>query len=353
MTDTKEIVRQWTLLRILSARRHGASYDELVQETGVVRRTIYRDLTMLAGIGFPIKEYVGERRIKRWRIDDELGLTQLNFTLEEAAALYLGRQFLEPLAGTLFHAGARSAFQKIRATLGDAALRHLEKLAAGFYHAQQGWTDYADKAQLIDEITLAIEERKLSVITYQSLRTTEPVTLYDVYPYALVFHRTALYLIAYAKDHDQIRTFKVDRIKSITLHDLKFPAPKDFSPQQFLENSFGIFQGDGPAEQVKVLFRGPASRILEEKQFHPSQRLIPQRDNSIIAEYQLSSFEELSSWILSFGPTAEVLEPQHLRAKIIDLLHQTTSRYTNHDSINSPTSDGKTSTRKRRPATAK
>jgi hypothetical protein len=42
----------------------------------------------------------------------------------------LGRQFLEPLAGTLFFSGAQSAFQKIRAHFGDAALRHLEKLAA-------------------------------------------------------------------------------------------------------------------------------------------------------------------------------------------------------------------------------
>ena len=60
-------------------------------------------------------------------------LKALEFTVEEAAALYLGRQFLEPLAGTYFFDGAQRAFQKIRATLGDAALRHLEKLAAAFY----------------------------------------------------------------------------------------------------------------------------------------------------------------------------------------------------------------------------
>ena len=327
MADSEALVRQWTLLRILSVRRLGATYQELEQETGVVRRTIQRDLVFLASLGFPLTESLGDYGRKRWRINDEVGLTQLQFTLEEAAALYLGRQFLEPLAGTLFHTGARSAFQKIRATLGDPALRHLEKLASNFYHARQGWTDYSSKAKLIDELAIAIEDRKLSVITYQSLRSTEPVTLYDVHPYALVFHRAALYLIAYSKDHDQVRTFKVDRITAVEVHGLQFTAPKDFDPRQYLEHSFGIFNGQGQPATVRVSFRAKVVRILEEKQFHASQQLIPQRDGSVIAEFQLSTFEEFTSWVLGFGPEAEVLEPPHVRERIVEMLRATNERY--------------------------
>jgi len=332
MADTPAILRHWTLLKILSVRRLGASYQELEAETGAVRRTIQRDMVFLSGLGFPLTEILGENGLKRWKIEEGIGLTQLRFTLEEAAALYLGRQFLEPLAGTLFHSGARSAFYKIQSTLGEAALRHLEKLASSFYHARQGWTDYTLKARLIDDLAIAIEERKLSVITYQSLRATEPVTLYDVFPYALVFHRDALYLIAYSKDHDQIRTFKVDRISSIDIHELRFPAPKDFNPQQFLEHSFGIFQSDGQPTTVRVSFRGKVTRILEEKRFHPSQKLTPQNDGSVIAEFQLSTFEEFISWILSFGPAAEVLEPADLRSRIIEQLNETAGRYNQSES---------------------
>lgn len=327
MAESETLVRQWTLLRILSARRLGATYQELQQETGVVRRTIQRDLTFLASLGFPLQETVGDYGKKRWKIDDDIGLTQLRFTLEEAAALYLGRQFLEPLAGTLFHTGARSAFQKIRATLGDAALCHLEKLASSFYHARQGWADYSPKAKLIDDLAIAIEERRLSVITYQSLRSTEPVTLYDVHPYALVFHRSALYLIAYSQDHDEIRTFKVDRISSAEIHGLQFHAPEDFNPQQYLEHSFGIFNGQGEPVTVRVSFRAKVGRILEERKFHKSQKLISQRDGSVVAEFQLSTFDEFTSWVLSFGPEAEVLEPPDVRERIVEMLRETCKRY--------------------------
>ena len=336
MTETKDIVRQWTLLRILSARRLGATYQDLQSETGVARRTIQRDLSLLTQVGFPLVESLGEHRVKRWRIDQETGLTQLSFTLEEAAALYLGRQFLEPLVGTLFHVGARSAFQKIRATLGEAALRHLEKLAAGFYCAQQGWTDYSSKATLIDELAIAIEERRLTVITYQSLRTTEPVTLYDVYPYALIFHRSALYLIAWSKDHDQIRTFKTDRISAIEVHGLQFPAPRDFSPQRHLEHSFGIFEGKGEPICVRVAFRPKVVRILEERRFHHSQKLTLQPDGSVIAEYRISTFEEFLSWIMGFGPEAEILEPISLRKQVAEMLQAAMARY-GHSQADRPT----------------
>jgi proteasome accessory factor B len=283
---------------------------------------------MLAQVGFPLVETLGEHRVKRWKIDRETGLTQLSFTLDEATALYLGRQFLEPLAGTLFHTGARGAFQKIRATLGDAALRHLEKLAAGFYCAQQGWTDYSSKAELIDQLAIAIEERRLTVITYQSLRTTEPVTLYDVYPYALVFHRSALYLIAWSLDHDQIRTFKTDRLSAVEVHGLQFPAPKDFSPERHLEHSFGIFEGKGEPTCVRVAFRAKVVRILEERRFHHSQKLTPHPDGSVIAEFSISTFEEFLSWVMSFGAEAEVLEPISLRKQLAEMLQAVSARYT-------------------------
>lgn len=339
MAETEPLIRQWTLLRILSARRNGVSYLDLVREAGAVRRTIQRDLALLTRLGFPLQEFTGEHRQKFWRIDGDAGLAQLQFTLEEAAALYLGRQFLEPLAGTLFHSGAQSAYTKIRATLGHAAIRHLEKLAAGFYCTRQAWVDYGDKGKLIDDLSLAVEERRLTVITYQSLRTTEPVTLYDVFPYALVHHRNALYVIAYSRDHDQIRTFKVDRISSVDTHELKFPPPDGFDVQAFLESSFGIFEGQGDPVLVRVSFRASVSRILSEKRFHSSQTLIPQLDGSVIAEFRLSTFEEFLSWILSFGPEAEVLSPESLRETIQGKLADSLNRYQQKSTQTKPHSE--------------
>ncbi|MBX3452701.1 MAG: WYL domain-containing protein [Planctomycetaceae bacterium] len=327
MSDSIQLLRQWTLLRLLAARRQGLPLKDLANELGVSQKTILRDLNLLRRLAFPVEETVGERGRKTWRLVSDEGLPNLRFTLEEAAALYLGRQYLEGLAGTMFWSGAQSAFQKIRAAFGEPALRHLQKLATGFYLTTHALVDYEERGSLIDDLMIAIEDRKLTVITYQSLRSTEPVTHYDIHPYALVHHRGALYVIAWSNDHHEIRTFKVDRITSATLHDLQFERPKDFTAADHLAHSFGIFAGDGPSRRVLVRFSGQVTRILEEKRFHPSQRITRDRDGSLLAEYQLSSFEEFTSWLLSFGPLAEVLEPVELRQALVEALSQSLDMY--------------------------
>jgi proteasome accessory factor B len=328
MADTLPLLRQWSVLKTLSARRHGATLRELAEEANVTQKTISRDLALLRHVGFPIREIVGPHGRKQWTLAQDGGTIPLGFTLEEAAALYLGRQFLEGLAGTLFWSGARSAFCKIQASLGDSAARYLSKLASSLYLTTHALADYTSRAELIDQLMVAIEDRKLTVITYQSLRSTEPVTLYDVHPYALVHHRGALYVIGWSKDHNQIRTFKVDRISAVDVQTgLQFARPDDFDPARYLEHSFGIFTGDGPPQTVRVRFAAPVVRILQEKRFHPSQQLSTQPDGSVIAKYDLSAFEEFTSWVLSFGPHAEVLEPREVRERVRQAVACTLEKY--------------------------
>ena len=98
MADSVQLLRQWTVLRTLAARRHGATLRELADESGVSEKTITRDLNLLRRLAFPISERVSDHGRKHWVMTDAGGLPSLSFTLEEAAALYLGRQCLERLA---------------------------------------------------------------------------------------------------------------------------------------------------------------------------------------------------------------------------------------------------------------
>ena len=334
MPDQPAMMRQWILLRSLAARRHGATLRDLAADAAVSQKTILRDLELLRRLGFPLVFETAQHGQKRWKLDGQAGLAQLSFTLEEAAALYLGRQFLEPLAGTDFFRGAQSAFAKIRATLGEAPLRHLEKLAAAFYHKSHGLSDYSLKGLLIDDLVRAIEDRRLTIITYQSLRATEPVTIYDVQPLAIVWHKQALYLIAHSRDHNAIRTFKVDRISAAEIQELQFARLPDFDPHDLLAGSFGVFEGSGPPHKVRIRFSRQVARIVAERTHHPSQRLMPQPEGSLLAEFELSSFEELTSWLLSWGQHAEVLEPPKLREQVAKTLTAALTAYKPHPKKN-------------------
>ena len=194
MGEASPLVRQWILLRTLCARHHGATVKELSAEMGVSEKTIRRDLETFQTAGFPLIETVEQFGRKKWRIDPSKNQPGMCFAYDEAIALYLGRRFLEPLAGTVFWEAAQRAFRKIRASLGKEALKYVDQFATVFHQTMVGVSDYSQKADLIDDLMVAIEDRRAVFITYQSLRATEPVT-YDIYPFGLTYHRGSLYLV--------------------------------------------------------------------------------------------------------------------------------------------------------------
>ena len=146
MSEQSSLLRQWVFLRTLSARHTGASVKELAEELAVCEKTVRRDLDTFQQAGFPVEETVGQHGLKRWRLDPAKTQPGLSFAFDEAVALYLGRRFLDPLAGTVFWDAAQRAFRKVRAMLSAQALKYLDRFAAVFHHTLVGASDYSKKA---------------------------------------------------------------------------------------------------------------------------------------------------------------------------------------------------------------
>lgn len=316
MRDDSPLLRQWTLLKTLSSRPGGATVRELVQELGVSEKTVRRDLETFQWVGFPLQEHVGPHGRKAWGLQPAADPPGLSFTFDEAIALYLGRRLLEPLAGTVFWDASQRAFKKIRATLGAKALRYVEQFGQVFYQTMVGASDYSKKAQLIDQLVQGIEDRRSVFLTYRSLKATEPVS-YPIYPYGLIYHRGALYVVGWSPDHEEVRHWKVNRIEQAELMQIPFQRPDDFDLREHLAKSFGVYQGGGRGEvHVKVRFAPAVARYVSESRWHESQKLTPEHDGGLIAEFDLDGTEEIKRWLLSFGRHAEVLEPEGLRGEI-------------------------------------
>ena len=335
MSKDTALVRQWLLLKTLSARHYGVTVQEMAEELGVNQKTIRRDLDTFKSVGFPVDETTVDHGQKKWSINSGAGQVGLNFNMDEALAFYMSRRFLEPLAGTLFWEAAQSALKKIRACLGKPALAYLEKMAGNLHHTSVGVSDYSQKADLIDDLMEGIEKRRATIINYQSLSATEPVE-YEVYPYGLTYHRGSLYLVAHSTDHNKLRHFKVDRVEAASVGPFVFEVPESFTLQDHLADSFGIFQGDGDVT-VKVRFLPRVAPYVLESKWHGSQKLEKQRDGSVLAEFNLSTTEEIKRWILSFGQQAVVLEPESLRQEMAQELEAMRRHYPPPDVGTQPT----------------
>ena len=123
MRDETALQRQWNILRALVSRRLGTTVRELAAEAGVTEKTIRRDLDLFRRVGFCLQEEVGEFGRKTFRMTGPAGQPPLNFNLDEAVALYLGRRLMEPLAGTPVWEAVKRPSASIQATFGSTADR--------------------------------------------------------------------------------------------------------------------------------------------------------------------------------------------------------------------------------------
>ena len=343
MPDETSMLRQWKLIRMLSARRYGLTVREMAREMNVGDRTIRRDLNLFRSVGLRLEDTTGDRGCKTWQIVDEPGTPALTFNLDEAAALYMGRQFLEPLAGTPFWSAAQRAWGKVRASLGKSVADYLDRFPKMFHCTRFGQADYAGKAGILDDLTLAIEDHHAVHLTYRSQRATEPATR-DVYPLGLVRHRDALYLIAAVPGQERLKTYKLDRIEAAEVSAFVHRLYRDFDIEAFLAGSFGIYDGDDDIH-VAVRFLPAAARYVSESRRHESQEETRNRDGSLTVRYRLSNTVEFKSWVLSFGASAIVLEPESLRAEIAAELEKILEAYRGFPTH--PATDGPPMTRAR------
>jgi predicted DNA-binding transcriptional regulator YafY len=315
MAGKSPLIRQWTLIKILASRPDGLSVQEMASEMGVSIKTIRRDLETFSQTGFSLYYESGPKRKKRWRLSPETEGLKLFFNFEEAAALYLGRQLLEPLAGTPFWNASQRAFRKIRSHFGESVTEYMERFPQTFHLRPFGSSDYSGKYEIIDTLMVAIEDRRVCRIVYKSNESTE-FKNYPIHPYGLTYQRNSLYLIGFHCEEGEVRHWKVDRIESVETESDQFEPPEDFNLEEHLRHSFGIFQGDKRVK-VQIRFDKSVARHIEESSWHPTQVLSGQDDGSLIAEFDLSDTHEIQGWILSFGRHAEVIGPDELRERII------------------------------------
>jgi len=79
--------------------------------------------------------------------------------------------------------------------------------------------------------------------------------------------------------------------------------------------------------RVQIRFLPAVVRYVQEGTWHASQKLSPQHDGSLIAEFCLSNTTEIERWVLSFGKNAEILSPASLRASVEQELLATLANY--------------------------
>ena len=218
MPRNQEVIRQWKVLHAIESARHGISIDTLARDVDVTTRTIRRDLAALQEAGFALYDERDEAGHTRWRLDGQVlkGL-ETGFTLAELCALYLSRNLLESVVGTPFQRDLQMAFARIEKWLSPRMRQFLDRLptvlAAKAGPRLRGEEAAADVVARLLEATL---HYRCALMRYHSVSSGRAKD-YLVHPYRLAFAQGGLYLLAYVPEYGDVRTFAVDRIRSVSL----------------------------------------------------------------------------------------------------------------------------------------
>ena len=293
------------VLNLLRAR-HGLKTSDLARECEVSERTIYRDIIALSSANIPIYFDNG------YRLLSDAFLPPLNFTLEDYLVLKLSLSSSVLMENSPLRKYAKRVLAKIEGNLNPRLKTEMGRIKEPLKITIKSTSDFSKLSLIFKLIEQSMLKKKSLEIEYESLETK--VTTRQLDPYSLIFRRHAWYLIEFCHLREQIRIFRLNRIKKVSLLDKSFEIDPDFSLSNFFEESWEIYQGEPVI--VKIRFKGVGAKVIGSGQHHPSEKISELKDGSSLYEVKVCGIEEISRWILGFGENAEVLEPKELRDKM-------------------------------------
>ena len=296
--------------------------SSLARRLEVSRKTIQRDLEYMRDqLGLPIEYdaqahgygYTGEVR----------AFPSLQVSEGEVLALFVAQQALVAYQGTPFEGPLTTAFHKLASTMGDTLTVAPDELSAAlsFRHASTAITTLPI-FQGVSEAVLGSRELSFRYHKLNAARAEER----RVQPYHLACVNDLWYLFAHDLGRDAIRTFALSRIEEIIAVGPPFTKPADFSLSDRLLKSFGVFKGEGDFA-VRLEFDAFAGRLIRERHWHSSQKILELPGGALELRFRLDSLEEIERWILSWGSHVRVLGPVSLKQRVRTALAGMQSHY--------------------------
>ena len=305
---TDRLARLLNVLYILNQNPNGVKVAEIARQCGVTVRTTYRDLDALEPL-HGVK--IWEERTKRGIVEGSV-LPPIRLSLPEAMTIFLAARLMVGYANR-YDPNIASTFMKLNSVV-PPPLRDQIRQTMDWLQEQRKDEKYL---RILETIAEAWVSQRTVRIWYQALGDEE-ATERSIDPYfiepAAAGHSS--YVIGYCHRTNEIRTFKIERIRSIEETSDSYDIPSSFDASSYLASAWGIV-ADGELKTVKLKFDRQVARLLEEVTWHPSQVTKRQPDGSVIVTLQVLTTVELCSWILGWGEKVEVLEPEELREEII------------------------------------
>ena len=280
--------------------------QELADHFGVSTRTILRDIDVLALSGVPVvmkKGYGGGISLFENYVMNKTLISE-----QESESLLFAVKALQATQ----YPDVDTVLEKMGALFKKAA-EH-DWVEVDFSH----WGSLPNENNKFKEIKKALLTRKVIHFHYVNAEGEQSSRLVE--PQKLIFKAHAWYLMAYCRAKEELRTFRVSRLKNLkimneTFHERTFEATATRTLETFTS----------PDVALKLRFNSAVlNRVYDD---FSDTLIVKHEDGSLMVEVSFPEGEWMYGYILSFGHYVEVIEPQYLRKQICTRLAKTLKLY--------------------------
>ena len=139
--------------------------------------------------------------------------------------------------------------------------------------------------------------------------------LYTVSPYQLVINDGNYYLIGFADDVEELRTYRIDRMRDVSILEEKRNMREEWSTRRdmktFIRQTFSMFGG----EQNKVTIRfenGLLDTVIDKFGVGFGAEYSADGNNHFVVTTNVSVSEQFYAWICGFGTKAKIVAPRQI-----------------------------------------
>jgi predicted DNA-binding transcriptional regulator YafY len=340
--DTEKLIRQLSLISFLMANGRPVSALEIKREVegyssmndDAFARRFYADRAELDSLGISLqveKPAEGFFEAELYALPPEnYYLPPIEFTDGELAAL---RTALGLLDGEFAYAEPlRLALQQVSWGR-PSPLDESDSTSIDVKLAPSGGG--RELSQRLAKIETAISRRKTIEFSYYSMERDQ-VSDRKVDPYHLVFRNGQFYLIGHSHERDQVRVFRLSRIRAKVSYATKaehdFAPPEDFDRRDYASRA--DWQMGEIGGTVRVFLRERIAWLVERDFGAYGNLRKPTKQDGVsgrgaIYETQYASPRQLISWVLGWRENAKLLEPDDLAREAtrrLELLRKRHSR---------------------------
>lgn len=308
-----QFIRQWRLLRVLEGSRKGMSVVQLrgAIEESQSTRTLYRDLLVLQGAGFPITNEEGIWRL----LETGEGSWSIPVNPTEVVALMLTEELLAPVEGSWLAEPLSKLRSRLSASLTPIGRRYCAELRKSNVATLFGSGRYGEKRAELEAIHEAIEKQQRLSIKYATPGKHPEKRTID--PYCTWFASGRVYLVAYCHKAEDTRTFAVQRIQHAEVLDESFETDPAFDPASFTRKGFGVFHG--PVHRVTIDFSQKVAHLIRERRFHVTQQ-VTDHGQGVRLKMEAAGLPEIAAWVAGFGGDARAVGPKEL-VEAVKIIH--------------------------------